>query len=119
MTRSTVNTPGEIVEAPLHDPAPGTSERSTLLKTRDLEVVWLAVPSAHGVPTHELQGEIIVHCLRGHVRLQAQEATVELRTGQLVYYEANEPFSIRGIESSLLLVTIARFNFGQPSQLIG
>jgi quercetin dioxygenase-like cupin family protein len=114
-----VTTPGEIVGVPPHALATGMSARSTLLKTRDLEVVWLAVASAHGVPTHELQGEIIVHCLRGHVRLEAQEATIELRTGDLVYYEAHEPFSIHGVESSALLVTIARFNSGRPSQLIG
>ena len=91
----------------------------TLVKTDALEVFQLIVPSGQLVPTHELQGDVLVHCLEGQVSLKALEAICDLKAGELLRFFTNEPFSVRGIEAASLLITVARTSAKENEQLIG
>lgn len=110
---------GEIVEVgSLELPLEG-SKVTALVKTNDLVVLQLIIPTGEDVPVHQLQGPIVVHCLQGRISLTATGEAYELRAGQLVYYSANEPFSMLGIEHAVVLVTVVLPRSGQPVELIG
>ncbi|HEV7223730.1 MAG TPA: cupin [Pirellulales bacterium] len=111
--------PGQIVF--LH-PLTASGERSrltTLVKTSQVEVVQLIVPAGRDVPTHEAQGELVVHCLEGDVSFTALGNTYALKSGQLLHLLIDEPFSIRAMEDSSLLVTIVAAKTGGSVELIG
>jgi quercetin dioxygenase-like cupin family protein len=111
--------PGEIVDLRPSEGALGPSQVATVVKTNLLEVIRLIVAPGKDVPTHELQGEIIILCLSGRVALTALERSLELKAGQLIQYSANEPFSVQGIETALLLVTVALPKSGERVSLVG
>ena len=91
----------------------------TLVKTDALEVFQLMVPSGQLVPTHELQGDVVVHCLEGRVSLKALGAIRDLEAGELLCFFSNEPFSVKGIEGASLIISVARTSPGEKEQLIG
>ena len=97
----------------------GTRQKALLVKTVNVEIIHVVIPAGETIPTHEAQGEIILHCLEGRVSLSALEKTLELKAGQLFYFCINEPFSIQGIEQDSLLVTMVTPKLGQSAKLIG
>ena len=111
--------PGETVDVRRLGAAIGTRQKALLVKTANVEIIHVVVPAGKTIPTHEAQGEIILHCLEGRVFLFALEKTHELKAGQLFYFCINEPFSIQGIEQASLLVTIITPKLGQSVELIG
>jgi quercetin dioxygenase-like cupin family protein len=107
----------------IHVRSPGAaltlSHKLLLVKTTNVELTQLIIPAGTRIPTHEARGEIVVHCLAGHVALRAINAEHELRPGQLLYLSTNEPFSIQGIEDSSLLLTIILPKQGANVEFIG
>jgi len=118
MTKPLVK-PGETVDVRRIAAAPGTTRKTLLVKTVDVEIIHVVIPAGETIPTHEAQGEIILHCLEGRVSLSALGITHELKAGRLFYFCINEPFSIHGIEQASLLVTIITPKLGQSVELIG
>ena len=110
---------GQIVFLHPLVPTGETSRQSTLVKTSQVELIQLIVPAGRDVPTHEAQGELIVHCLQGKFSLFALGTAYELKSGQLLHLMIDEPFSIRAIEDSSLLVTIVAAKIGGRVELIG
>ena len=96
-----------------------TAQVVPLIKTNDLEVFQVVVPSGSSMPTHEFSREIIVQCLEGRARLISPDQVHDLRAGQLLYYSSSEPFSVLGLEDSSLLITAALSKAGENVELIG
>lgn len=113
------NKPGDLFEIRPVEANPVISETATLLKTDDLEMIRLVVPAGRDVPTHELQGDIVIHCLEGRVSVAAMGQVQSLLAGQLVHFQANEPISVQGMEDAVLLVTIVHRRSGEHAELIG
>jgi quercetin dioxygenase-like cupin family protein len=111
--------PGEIVDLRPLEAAFETHQNLLLVKTTHVKIVQHFIPAGSSIPTHEAQGEIIVHCVTGRASLTAHGESHELETGQLLYLHLNEPFSIKGIEHSALLVTIIAAKRGSNVELIG
>lgn len=95
------------------------SRKTTLVKTPQVEVVQLFVPAGDDVPTHEAQGDIIVHSLEGRVTLYARGNDYDLAKGHLLHLFIDEPFSIRGIDDASVLVTLIAAKTGGSVELIG
>jgi quercetin dioxygenase-like cupin family protein len=96
-----------------------TSRQRTLVKTPQVEVRQLIVPAGRDVPTHQAQGDLVVHCLEGRVSLLAFGKTYDLTRGQLLCLSIDEPFSIRGIDNASVLVTLIAAKMGGSVELIG
>jgi quercetin dioxygenase-like cupin family protein len=96
-----------------------TSRTITLVKTPLVEMIQLIVPAGRDVPTHQAQGEIIVHCLEGRVSLSALGKVYDLMPGQLLHLLIDEPFSIRAIDNASVLVTLIAAKTGGTVALIG
>ena len=97
----------------------GAELESLLVKTLNVKIVHLVIPTGQTIPTHEAQGEVIFHCLEGRVSLTALGTSQELKAGQLSYFCINEPLSIRGIEQASLIMTIVTAKTGENVELIG
>lgn len=110
---------GDVIDVRPLGTMPETRQKTVLVKTTDVEIARLFIPAGEQIPTYEAQGEIIVHCLDGHLRLDAVGESHELRAGQLLYLSVNEPFSMRSIANSLLLLSIVLPKKGQSVELIG
>lgn len=99
--------------------ASDTSDKITLVKTPQVEVIQLIVPAGRDVPTHKAHGELVVHCLEGRVSFLALENTYDLIPGQLLYLSIDEPFSIRAVENASVLMTLIAAKTGGTVELIG
>lgn len=95
------------------------AQLATLIETLHLKVLQVSVPAGGTIPTHRFPGEAIVHCLQGRVWLLSSEERYDLHAGQLLYYSSEAPFSVLGIEDSSLLVTVARHEEGETTDLVG
>jgi quercetin dioxygenase-like cupin family protein len=111
--------PGEVVEVGPLGGELKTAQVAPLIRTNDLEVFQVVVPSGSNVPIHEFPREVIVHCLEGHVTLVSSGQTHDLRAGHLVYYSTDEPFAILGLANASLLITAAIGKTGENTPLIG
>ena len=120
MTLSAVRaSPGEIVDVRPLGSELTTAQVAPLMKTSDLEVFRVVVPSGTTVPKHEFSREVIVHCLEGRARLVSPGEVHDLRAGQLLFYSSDEPFSVLGLEDASLLITAAVSKTGDNVELIG
>lgn len=111
--------PGQTVFV---QPLTATEEKSrqiTLVKTPQVKVIQLIVPAGRDVPTHQAQGELLVHCLEGRVSLFALGNSYDLTPGQLLHLLIDEPFSIRGIDNASVLMTLIAAKTGGTIELIG
>ncbi|HQU46615.1 MAG TPA: cupin [Pirellulales bacterium] len=95
------------------------SRQIALVKTPHVKVIQLLVPAGRDVPTHQAQGELIVHCLEGRVSLFALGNTYDLTPGQLLHLSIDEPFSFRGIDNASVLLTLIAEKAGGRIELIG
>jgi quercetin dioxygenase-like cupin family protein len=111
--------PGEIVDIRLPEAPLGPFQVTTMVKTDDLQVIRLIVSPGQDVPTHEIQGEMLILCLHGRVTLTALGRSLELKAKQMLQYSTGEPFSVRGIEKALLLIIVALPKSGERVNLVG
>jgi quercetin dioxygenase-like cupin family protein len=95
------------------------SQKIALAKTNDMEIIQFIVPAQQDIPTYEVQGEVILHCLEGRVSVAALGEDHDLKSGQLLYLSKNKPFSVLGIEDALLLATIVTAKRGSNVEVIG
>lgn len=97
---------GEVVDLrPLADNLKNT-KTAAIIKTQSFEAIRLVVPAGREIPSHEVSGNITLHCLEGHVSLGLAESPIELNAGEWVYLDGGEPHSVKGIEDSSVLLTI-------------
>lgn len=85
---------------------------SALVKNNWFEAIRLVLPKGHEVcHDQQVEGPITVHCLKGRAALTVGGGTHDLRAGQWVYLLGRDSHSLRGIEDSLVLLTVI---FPQP-----
>jgi quercetin dioxygenase-like cupin family protein len=111
--------PGQVVDLRPLGSELTTAQVAPLMRTSDLEVFRVVVPSGTTVPAHEFSREVVVHCLEGRAQLVSPGQAHELRAGQLLYYSSDEPFSVLGLENTSLLITAALAKTGENVELIG
>jgi quercetin dioxygenase-like cupin family protein len=118
-SRKPLATPGQVVELQSTTTTRSSNQITVLVKSRNVEIVQLSVPAGATIPTYEAAGEIILHCLRGRIRMCAFGEWRELRTNQLVFLSVNEAFSIEALEDAAVLATIITAKQGENIELIG
>ena len=111
--------PGEIVDVRPLGSELTTAQVVPLMKTSDLEIFRVVVPSGTTVPKHEFSREVIVHCWRAGQDWYRRERFTISAQGQLLFYSSDEPFSVLGLEDASLLITAAVSKTGDNVELIG
>lgn len=99
---------GELVDIRPLGSALASSQRTTLLRAEQVEVIRLVVPAGKEIEEHKAKGEIVVQCLEGRVAYTVFGKTLILEAGKLLYMPMGEPHSVKGIENASLLLTILR-----------
>lgn len=77
-----------------------------LVKTEDMEVIRMALPKGKTINEHNVEGEMSVQCLRGHILFTVAGKTVDLNENEWLYLEKKQPFSYSVKKNTVLLVTI-------------
>lgn len=97
---------GEVVD--LRPLGSGLKDAKTaaIVKTDSFEAVRLVVPQGVEIPSHQVVGNITLHCLEGRVSLGLANSAVELAAGEWMYLDGGEPHSVKGLEDSSVLLTI-------------
>jgi len=97
---------GEVVDVrPLGDKLNG-AKTSAIIKSEHFEAIRLIVVAGSTIPTHEVAGNVMLHCLEGHVRLGLSDGDIDLKIGEWVFLDRFEDYSISGVEDSSVLMTI-------------
>jgi quercetin dioxygenase-like cupin family protein len=97
---------GQVIDVrPLGNAIP-QSVTTTLVKTKQLEVIRLVLPAGKEIPTHQVAGEITVHCLEGEIEFRASGPSQVLSAGELLFLSGNEPHYLKSIQDASVLVTI-------------
>ena len=98
--------PGEIVNLVTWADDQPNARTKAIVKTDEIELIRLSLPSGKELPNHKVSGPITVHCIKGKIEFTAMGATQELSPGELVHLMPGEPHAVRAIENSVVLLTI-------------
>lgn len=96
-----------------------SNQKFILAKSDDFELVQFLITSGGTIPTHEAQGEVVIHCIEGEIVLMRPTGNQSVCAGQLVYLSAHEPSSIQCTNNASLLVTIITAKQGPSVEVIG
>lgn len=97
---------GEVVDlGPLGDKLKAT-KTSAIIKSEHFEAIRLIVHAGSTIPTHEVAGNVMLHCLEGHLRIGLSDGDIDLKEGEWVFLDRFEDYSISGVENSCVLMTI-------------
>ncbi len=98
--------PGEVVDLrPLGSRLSATRTHA-IVRTSSFEAVRLVMPAGVEIPSHRVPGRITLQCIEGHAQLGLNDETIDLRAGDWVYLDGDEPHSVKGIEDASLILTI-------------
>ena len=98
--------PGEVVDLRPLGPRLSAARTHAIVRTSSFEAVRLVVPAGVEIPSHKVPGRITLQCIEGHAQLVLTDETIDLRSGDWIYLDGNEPHSVEGIENTSLLLTI-------------
>ena len=98
--------PGEIVDLATWAQDLPREHTKAIVKTDEIELARLYLPSGKKIPNHKVTGPITVHCIKGKIEFTAMGSTQELTPGQLLYLMPGEPHSLKAVENAVVLLTI-------------
>lgn len=107
MTNPQAN-PNEVIDVRPLGAALATTATQSLLKTDHVAVVRLVLTAGKEIAEHKAPGAITVQCLEGRIAFTSRGTTRELEAGQLLYLNAGEPHSVKGLVDASVLLTILR-----------
>lgn len=99
-------TPGQVVNVRPLGAALTSTQTHMLVRTDDVEIIRLIVPSGKDIPEHKAKGDIVVQCLEGAVAFAFSGTTETLRAGDLIYLVNGASHSVKGIEDASILLTV-------------
>ena len=79
----------------------------TLVKNDQLRVVLMVLKAHARIPSHQTEGRISTHTIRGRIQVRAEGRTFDLRAGRLLALDQGLPHEVEAIEDSAILLTIA------------
>src|SRR4030095_17001324 len=85
----------------------GDRTAMTLLKTRELRLVLVAMHAGTAVPEHRAEGAVAVHVVQGRVLLHSRVGDVTLDAGQLLTLQPGIRHGVRAIDDCAYLLAIA------------
>lgn len=99
--------PGTPVDLRRTEGSISEAETIALVKNDSFEAIRMRLLKGHEVcHNHQVDGPIMVHCLEGRAALTVDGETHELPAGHWLYLMGNAPHTLRGVEDSLVLLTV-------------
>lgn len=79
---------------------------TAIMKSAQLELVRLVLPTGKAMREHRVAGEITVQCIEGLIEFTTPGASLRLGPGTLVHLQGGEPHSLLALADSTALLTI-------------
>lgn len=79
---------------------------SAIMKSAQLELVRLVLPSGKAMREHRVAGEITVQCIEGLIQCTTPAESLQLGPGQLIHLQGGEAHSLLALADSSALLTI-------------
>ena len=98
--------PGEVTRLVPQDLDFAAAKSTALVKTKDFEAIRLCLHAGQEIPAHKAEGSITVQCLAGRLIFTVDETPHEITAGDWLYLEGSQVHALRGLEDSVLLLTI-------------
>jgi quercetin dioxygenase-like cupin family protein len=80
----------------------------TVFKTDALRLVLIAMHQNAELPKHDSEGIISVQVIEGNIEFITDEKTANLRQQEMVTLHEGIPHSVRAVQESVILLTMAR-----------
>ncbi|WP_230533549.1 cupin domain-containing protein [Microvirga roseola] len=97
---------GDVVDLQPLGPGLAGAKTTALVKTEAFEAIRLVVPAGRDIASHEVPGQITLHCLEGRILLELPDSSLELSAGQWIYLDGGVRHALKGLEDASLLLTI-------------
>ncbi|MBX3414708.1 MAG: hypothetical protein KF708_18615 [Pirellulales bacterium] len=97
----------------------GSEQIATLIKTPQMEVLQLWIGEGSHMPQHEAEGDVMVQCLEGSLRVEFLDECHVIGPRRLLYLNRGIPFALHGIEDATALLIINAPKQGANVELIG
>jgi quercetin dioxygenase-like cupin family protein len=97
---------GEIIDVRPLGAALHERVTTALIKSNQMELVQLVLPSGKALPEHRVSGEITVQCIEGLIAFTTPTISLRLAPGQLVHLAAGEAHALLALADSTALLTI-------------
>lgn len=99
--------PGQPVDLKGGEKPIAQQTTAALVKNNDFEAIRLVLLKGQDVCHHrQVGGPLTIQCLEGRAALTVGDQTHEIQAGQWLYLMSNDPHTVKGLEDSLLLLTI-------------
>ncbi len=85
----------------------GDKNAMTVFKTEGMRIVLIALHSGTEIAKHKAEGVISVQVLEGKIQFVSDEGTAELSQGMMVTLHKGIEHSVKAVEKSVFLLTIA------------
>lgn len=85
----------------------GKDRTMVLTKSDKMRIVLRALHAGSELPTHKADGQISLQVLEGQIEFAADGRTVTMKRGQLLVLAGGAPHSLRAVEESAILITLA------------
>lgn len=79
---------------------------TAFIKSAQMELVHLVLPSGKALPEHRVSGEITLQCIEGLIEFTTPTTSLRLAPGQLVHLAAGEDHALLALADSTALLTI-------------
>lgn len=79
---------------------------TAILKSAQLELVRLVLPSGKAMREHRVAGEITVQCVEGLIEFTTSTGIRRLGPGQLIHLQGGDAHSLLALADSTALLTI-------------
>lgn len=86
-----------------------TEHSKVIVKTKEIELARLVLRA--GVEMHKteychVRGSIVIHCIDGEIKVRTRDTVETLESGQLLYLEGGTEHALKGVQNSIVLLTI-------------
>ncbi|MEQ8289554.1 MAG: cupin domain-containing protein [Gammaproteobacteria bacterium] len=97
---------GEVVDLDRWTTDLTVDQTKVIVKTEKFELARLVLPKNKQIPSHKVEGPIIVHCTRGEIEFLIDGIPLLLKSNQLLHLKPGEPHSLKAKADSVILLTI-------------
>lgn len=97
---------GDLIDIGPLGTALGDQVTTAIMKSAQLELVRLVLPTGKAMREHRVAGEITVQCIEGLIEITAPAGSMRLGPGKLVHLQGGEAHSLLALADSTALLTI-------------
>jgi quercetin dioxygenase-like cupin family protein len=87
-------------------PAKSGHRQVGLIHRGPLRLLLFTFEAEGRLPEHRASGQVVIHCLRGELAVEAGDAQHRLRSGEALVFEPDVPHSVKAVAESEMLLTV-------------